>query len=347
MIYSLDETLNDQNNLNKLCIDRSLNTSEILSANAYYGNDAIYKLYAGLPNNYPLKIVIPHGIVLGKNYVWEAECTAPLPAVYCYDEERLKEYQKITNKKLFLTASPFVLVNELLKQNQPARKGTLFFPYHSTAHISVESNYSQMAQRLLELDEKFQPVTVCIYWKDYILGNAKPFIERGIPVVSAGHMHDPHFLFRFFHLCSINKYSSGNEFGSHLFYSIKAGCSYFHLPGLGYNLSASSEVICRDGPPVTDDYENTLIDMFSDPHSSPTQEQMAFVNYHLGTQYLKKPDQLRKELLDLEYLDKYYLSWFPLQTKHKVLIPPYFYRSGYRLGEKIYRTVYKHLNTDC
>jgi hypothetical protein len=40
-------------------------------------------------------------------------------------------------------------------------------------------------------------------------------------------MFDPRFLVRLHHLCSMHRYACSNELGSHLFYAVKAGCSYF------------------------------------------------------------------------------------------------------------------------
>ncbi len=88
-------------------------------------------------------------------------------------------------------------------------------------------DYENIAIKLLKLDKKFFPITICIYWKDYLQGKHQSFIDHGFPVVSAGHIYDQNFLYRLSYLLSTYKFAASNIIGSSMFYAVHAGCSFF------------------------------------------------------------------------------------------------------------------------
>jgi glycosyltransferase involved in cell wall biosynthesis len=305
-MLTLEETLASQNNLYQLCAVRPFEIHEIFSGNAFYGHDFILKKYTDLPLNYPLKAIIPHGIYLS-DAVWEPEIQSTLPVIFSYPSYREQAYihsleDKGIHKVVIPVASPFLYLLELLKENpKPERKGTILFPAHSTHFVTSQADWESLAEELINLPEEFQPITACIYWRDIELGQHLPFQRRGMRIVSAGHMLDWNFLFRFYHLCSIHRYSTSNEFGSHIFFSIKAGCSYFHLDKIKCSYTAANdEILKRDAPQTPENREKILLSLFKNPQSHMNTEQMEIVDYYLGTKYLKSPEELRQQLLDIE-----------------------------------------------
>ncbi|NJL55955.1 hypothetical protein HC928_12750 [bacterium] len=60
-MITLAEILDQQQDLDSLCADRTLATNEIFTPNAYYGFDRVVKTYIGLPDDHVLKFVMPHG----------------------------------------------------------------------------------------------------------------------------------------------------------------------------------------------------------------------------------------------------------------------------------------------
>ncbi|MCI5223705.1 MAG: hypothetical protein D3924_13810 [Candidatus Electrothrix sp. AR4] len=227
---TLEEVLIAQERLDILCADRELATKEIFRANAFYGNNFILKTYAGIPKNYPLKFIIPHGIS-SETYVWSAEVNNSLPAVICFQKNRQTVYKsQFNNKRIIRCAAPYIYIPSMLGKSQLAeRKGTIFFPSHSTHHMISDTDYQQLADTLVALDSSYHPVTVCIYWKDFNLGHHSFFEKRGLQIVSAGHIFDPMFLFRLYHLCSQYEFSACNRVGTHIFYAMYAGCKHFHI----------------------------------------------------------------------------------------------------------------------
>jgi len=311
-MLTLEQTLLSQSNLHELCSGKWRKSDEIFYGNIFYGMDFILKKYTDLSLEYPLKVVLGgHGPNLSEEYVWVEEITACLPVIQVYPPYRKKAYSKAieqygAEKVLTLSAAPFLYLVELLKQYaKPEKKGTIFFPAHSTPLVKTEIEFEILAEELVNLSAEYQPVTVCIYWVDFNLGRHIPFQNRGLRVVSAGHMYDPLFLFRLYHLCSQHQYSGGNAPGSHIFYSIKSGCSYFHLDTVKYSITSDNEERTKLDTAVTPSIREAELNfLFSYPYPFPTAEQMNVVDYYLGADYIGSPQEIREHLLEAEELYK-------------------------------------------
>jgi hypothetical protein len=339
-VLTLQDTLASQGDLSRLCADRPLDTHEIFEPNAFYGVDSVLKLYAGLPQTYALKAVVIHGVHLTDSWVWRAEAQAPVPVVFCYPPYRQLAYASCTTKEIILSASPFLYVADMLKtQPRPERRGTIFFPMHSTHWNTAHADYERLADELAHLEDEYQPVTVCMYWRDFNLERHVPFQKRGLSVVSAGHIFgDPEFLFRLYHLCSAHRYACSNGFGSHMFYAVKAGCSYFHFYNGDYSYDIGPEAYADKLPETDTAIESALTSLFSNPRPAMTEEQLRTVDYYLGTSYLRSPRGLRQQLLHAERLDKFGFVVGAGQSRHFV-VPTFYCRVGCQLLHLVQRSL--------
>jgi hypothetical protein len=223
----------DQEDLDVLCRDRSLETHEIIGQNAHYGNDRVIKLYAGLPADEALRVALPHGLELAHDpsdapYY---RTLARLPVVGYYASDAVAHYRELgVRNLLWPMAAPFVYAARLVAHDHPSdRRGTIFFPSHSTGEYLPNQDFAELADRLVALPDAYQPVTVCLYFWDLRSGAREPFAQRGLRVVSAGHVHDPQFLFRLRHLLVDHEHAASNDLGSSCYFAIHAGCRYFHL----------------------------------------------------------------------------------------------------------------------
>jgi hypothetical protein len=222
------EVMREQADLERLCHDRELVTIETNISNAFYGHADILKMIAGYPASRPLSVTIPHGVsYAGPNLT---EANSAHATAYSYQREFDAIMSQSGTRALIRSCAPFAYVPQLVERAAGARAGTLFFPAHSTRFTSVETEYDEMAATLAALPMEWQPVSVCCYYMDVLRGHHKPFLERGIPVVSAGHMYDPAFLVRLWHLLSMHRHAATNSHGSHTPYAILAGCTYTYLP---------------------------------------------------------------------------------------------------------------------
>lgn len=283
--------------LDELCANRGNPTIDRFRGNGFYGMADVYKTYAGISVDIPLNGIVPHGPYISDTWLWQAEAKAKVPYVYCYPKFRQAVYKKHTNKKVVLSACPFIYVEYMLKEEpKPERCGTLFFPVHSSKHIPAQQDYNKLASKLLTIDEIYQPIDVCIYWKDYLAGAAEPFLQKGITVVSAGHIYDRSFLYRLYNLLSRYQYASGNKLGSHLFYAVRSGCSYFHIDS-SYNFIGSPRVLRNTCGNVRVERRNEINQAFETHTPTPTKKQQEMVNYYLGADYFKTRKEMRNALL--------------------------------------------------
>lgn len=304
---TLDQTLSLQRDLDALCAERGLETGELFAPNAYYGNDLALKAYCGWPANRPLKAIIPHGVVFNRDYLWAAEMRSSLPVVLAYPEFRIPAYRAASRKLIVAGSAPFVFVCRLMQPGPPPqRAGTLFFPAHSTHGVNVETDHHAIAERLSRLEPKFQPVRICIYWKDYLAGRHLPYAARGFEIVSAGHMFDPAFMFRLYHLLSMHRFAASTTEGSYIFYAVQAGCVYFHLPGFDVHNQPQTEANRNDicAHPEAD----AVLPAFLEEPGEVTPAQRQVVEAFMGARNIASPGALRKILETAETLDRYGLA---------------------------------------
>jgi hypothetical protein len=296
------QALEECADLAAVCRERALPGIEHFPPNEFYGSDRVLKRYARLPLDRPLKVVVPHGIVLNDSFVWTAEARARLPAVMVYGEHRMRAYRRRTRKMLIRSAVPFAYAARLVGTSPAERRGTVVFPSHSTHRITAQADFERMAESLLALDARFRPVTVCIYWRDYELGRHQPFLERGLRVVSAGHIYDAEFLFRLVHLLGAHRYAASNEAGSSLFYSVIAGCEFFMLPNLPANRTGTDEAMRSDVSTPDAMFAGIAVAFASGEGLAA--DQRAIVARASGLDDLLEAEQLRECLAAAERLDR-------------------------------------------
>lgn len=327
-----EQLLSEADDIERLCRPRDLRTSEIFAPNAFYGNDLVLKQYAGLPPDRPLKAVVPHGIVFDRSYVWESERRALLPAVLAYNDDRAQAYARTTGKLPIRTAVPFAYLPKLLGAVPPGeRSGTLFFPGHSSHRATAHADFAGMADALTRLDAKYLPATVCIYWRDHELGRHRPFLERGLRVVSAGHIFDAAFLFRLFHLCQRHRYAASNHVGSSLLYSVLAGCRFFVLPGFGVIYSGVQahleQDLSRGGELLGE-----LAAAFGAPADEITARQSSLAAGTCGLDHLLGPAELRAVLAMADRLDRFGVARHSRTRRIHVALPRMYPRAAWGLA---------------
>jgi predicted O-methyltransferase YrrM len=194
----------------------------------YYSSDKIIRQVFSIPEWIPISIYVFHGVNLrdyetGANYAFKCKC--PVFVTRKSQEDYLRDRGI---KDAFTVGSLFALYRRLKSiEKAPDAIGTLAFPSHSTELIDAMLDWDDYAQMLVELPEKFQPVSVCMYWKDILADRHKNFQKHGIRVYTAGHYSDVNFVDNFYNIMRNFRYCTGNTIGSHAFYSIDMGIPYF------------------------------------------------------------------------------------------------------------------------
>ncbi len=184
------------------------------------------KRYLGIPTFIPLDICMDHGAPICDTPITTQLCTE-LP-IFVTNRNQQLELWKRYSKRAFVMGSPFVYCRRLSRIEQdPYATGTIAFPVHSTHLIEVLTDWDAYAESLLKLPPHFHPISVCMYWKDLLAGHHSAFVERGIPVSTAGHMADRSFALAFYRILRTARYSTSNLLGSYTLYSIEMGIPFF------------------------------------------------------------------------------------------------------------------------
>ncbi|MCE9519627.1 MAG: hypothetical protein K8R87_08760 [Verrucomicrobia bacterium] len=300
--HPLDGLLYQQRDLEHLCAERPLDWEEYAHMNEFHGNAATLKRFAGLPLDDPLPLAIEHAIPydLKKPYDYDLNCA--LPTFLAVHEESARIYR--SGGMEYVEPIGFVQLYALdvfqrlhPNETERARRGTIVFPDKSTLLMDTDFDRAAFAQRLMELPEEFQPVVVCLYWRDFVRGRHRPFEEAGLPVVSAGHLRDPDFPLRLHDLCRRFRYSCANDLAGSFVASVLSGCHFFHLPTTGLTqqkYGVTSHFECD--PTLMQPHKAACIAASPFPPQSPD-EQRDLVKQHAGTRLKKTPDQLR-EIVD-------------------------------------------------
>jgi hypothetical protein len=303
MVIDLERVLADQKDLGALCSGRPVQGAEAYWSNSNYGFARVLKSYAGYPPDEPVWAVIPHGVYFRSDRIYSGEVTAPVPAVLSYPQYADRAYRRFTNKHVIPSASPFLYALAQFRAafHSPHNvEGTIFFPKHSTAVVDVVTDWDRLAQEVRALPTKYQPVTICLHWQDFVRGRAKPFQRLGLPLVSAGHFSDQEFLYRLLHLLSLHRYAASNDVASNLLYAVAAETPYF-LVGQTPTLAASpgQERVAAALMPVDEVHQRTgeIRELFLDPVDATTDAQREAVDYQLGAARFKSPDSLLMDLL--------------------------------------------------
>jgi hypothetical protein len=306
-VITFEQTLEQQRDISALCADRQLFTSEIFPPNAYYGNDVAVKAYCGWPLDRPLKVIVPHGVTFDRKYLWDWERQARLPIVLAYPDYRLATYRTRTRKLVLRGTSPFVFLCRMMNPHVAPRSGTLFFPAHSTHHVTVRTDHEAIADRLTSLDSRYHPVRVCVYWRDYLAGRHAPYAARGFEIVSAGHIYDPQFLVRLYHLLSMHRFASSHVRGTCIFQAVHAGCAYFHLDGFGVAHEADSLTGVVGGVNPTD--AAAVLTAFPESNDVVTPQQQGIADSFLGSDNIPSAKAMYSILEAAERLDRFGVAY--------------------------------------
>jgi len=192
----------------------------------WYSLGFALKKYLGLPQFIPLFVYIDHGVPIYDDPV-QSDLTTRLP-ILSIRKSRQEAIKKKCGKDTYVMGSPYVHYRKLRHiERDPEAKGTIVFASHSTHLVDIVLDWHSYAERLLDLPSIFYPLTVCLYWKDLLNDIQRPFLERSIPVVTAGHMADPDFIDNFYNILRTHLYSTSNMFGSYVFYSVEMGIPFF------------------------------------------------------------------------------------------------------------------------
>jgi len=310
-MLTLNQALSDQEDIEQLCKQKFSISKEIYHPNNNYGFAYLLKEYANYPQNEPLYATFPHGVYMRDRVIGKGELEQNLPAHLNFPPFTTPLWKKTAkNRKVIPFACPIHYALRLFRSEVPKneRKGTLFLPKHSTRAVNVAFNKESIIEELKNLPEEFHPVTVCIHWQDVEKGLHKYFQSKGFKVVSAGHLNDDNYMFRWLHLVSQFKLVAHSGAGSAMFYSVAAGIPFYLTteeakPEKPSNFQPFHKDIPHHSSAATKRIES-LKTLFGQPVSQITKEQQDIVNYCTSSDLVLSPEDLQRQFKKLKALSR-------------------------------------------
>jgi len=333
----------DQDNPQKICADRTSSYCEIFEPNCYYGNESILLRYAGFRGDESIKAVIEHGVPIDDS-IWDAETHAQVNSCLTVTARRGQLLSKNSGKFCVPIGFSFLYAIENFISCCPvdslniSRVGTVVLPAHSSQYIIADFDYESYADELTHLPSMYHPIVVCMYWKDFLLEKHNAFLLRGLPVVSAGNMYDNLFQYRLYDICRQFKYATSNIVGTHVFSSVKAGCSFFFTSQpscVSYSNPVNAPL--EPNPSIPNEIEVRAYKLFKKSVNYTTLEQIKFVNSLMGASHFRGRKEMRAILRLLDIYDKLPSLASGAMLGPRFLLPPFLHRRFSRLVRRFHR----------
>lgn len=286
-----------------LARDRELVTPELHAPNAYYGNAATLKAYAGLAPDYAVKAAIMHGPFFPTLF-WGDELHAALPVLFSVNRASLPILGAKTDKALF-SIGPYVHYAQslfdpaaLADEKRRLGKTLVVFPPHSTHHIKADYHEGWLCDHIERLGKQFHTILICLYWKDVLHGRAKAFRDRGFQCLTAGHIFDPLFLHRLKTILCLSDAIVSYAFSSIIGYAVSMNKPLVVARCQGEAYLAPSEIIARDTCNALVDkdslrYRAAMYTLFAEFTNQFNQEQIDTIELMWGLSQVKTPQELR------------------------------------------------------
>lgn len=233
----------------------------------------------------PLAIYTDHGAGRVNNQPWKNEIENDAPYMFYHSPASVEIWKKFSKKPCYVIYSPFVYYRKTnnIEKTKNAR-GTIAFPTHSIAEVDELSNTEKYIEDLKALPEKFQPVSVCLYVADIKKGRYKLFMEKGIPVFTAGACYNEKYAENFYDIFKNFSYATSNLVGSPLYYCVEMGTPFFIYGDkpLFMNRSDANLPIGKYDIYEGDEYSQNLHKIFSTLDCNITEEKRKIVETDLG-----------------------------------------------------------------
>jgi len=256
----------------------------------FYGINEIFMNYAGIPSYIPLPVAVQHG--------WQYQPTtfeidSKPPEIWVWSKRMAELYsQAFPEFRVRITGSSFCYLYDELKKVEPivGRKGSIVIPNHSTHHIGVKYSAEEYAELLYNLDEKYKPISVLLYYLDLNKDTVSAYTKYGFDIRCNGSLFDSNFLVNFINNVNDKEYCiAPGDFGSGVFYAMYMGLKPHQLGSLSsYH---GLDIVFKNDITRIKSYENDELGLRKKINNNLT---LDMVKQELGVEYLLSKDELRK-----------------------------------------------------
>jgi len=287
------------------------------------------RYWTGYPRYLPLFVYSDHGVGL-HSHLFPHELANQAKVHFTWQPVKEQRHKNIDGKKVIQIIHPWISYRRLrgiTRSKQP--KGTLAFFMHGTTAVEWKGHDSEeYFEKLKNLPDKFQPVTLCLHMSDIKAGLHKKLRQYNFPIVTAGNTSASNFVDRYYDLVRNCSYATAPAWGSYAAYCVELGVPYFQLgerPVLE-NI-ADPNLPAGVAPQYWDSHHETLgkkaEELFRAPVDRVTDEQREFVESILGFD-----SRLTRGQVSWILWRELFRNWKQWQATSKFVLAAFLYKLG-------------------
>ena len=298
---SLAQTWADQEDLKGLFERRRpAHPDRIYAPNDNYGFGPCLRRFAGIASEESIHAIVPHGhnypLIDGRRQAPAQERIDAIPTVLTSSDACLEAFRNVEGKRVIPIGLASLYAIQCLDPAAPPSSGSLFFRCHSTGVTQLKLDDDQLIRNLRGLPDRFHPIRICAYWRDWDLGEYEPFLAAGFQVVGAGSHSDPLFIWRHLHLLQSHRHVLSTGVSSHVFHACLLGRPTLILPMPVHRVIHHQSFTWKI---QTYQEMNALRSRFQVERSEPSRDQIALSEWFLGSSYKRSPSELKQILNSL------------------------------------------------
>ena len=216
----------------------------MIGDNHHYGHDGILRRHCGVLGPWPIPGRLQHGWTPGPG-LSERLFEEPWPKLV-WSRRNVVQCWEAGFRDVIPVGAPYLyMVPPAARESEAmAPQSLLVYPFHGWEEEKVRGDMEAYAASIevLEREEGFGPVTVCLYWLEYEDPSIRGIFEaRGWSVITNGHRDDnPDFLNRQRASLLRHAYVTSNRVCTAAFYALASGRRFF-LYGPPMGLSATTD----------------------------------------------------------------------------------------------------------
>ena len=286
-----------------------------------YGYNKILKQYAGFPWYLPLPSHFEHGWTTLRGAL-KTDLVTNKPSMLVFSKRRAKAWKSESNIPVEIMSCPFILYRRMRKiEKKKDAKGTVAFASHSTYDLGVDFSIEKYCTKLKQLTDEFHPITVCLFWLDYV-EVADIYRKHGFEVVTAGPKisNSLSFVHNFYEILSNHNFATANDVGSYTFFAVELGLPFFiygEAP-VSVNELGKDKNIGKTAK-LTDFAIGRVADKLfaTGPSTKITPEQKEFVIEEIGIDDCLTPSQMKKFFMKYSKKNGYafrMIIWYWIET---------------------------------
>ncbi len=196
-----------------------------------YSMGKFIREYADIPPNVPLPCYSVHAV--HRHPVADPhELDNDAAFFLCCNSIKYDAFRKASTKPCYIVPTPLPWLRRAHNMKKsPSAKGTIAYFQHSAPDFYLMGDMREIVNNyineLLFLPKMMHPICVCLHMHDVHTGVHNLFLERGIPVYTAGNVFNTMFYKEFYDILLNFSYATATTMGSHAYYAVDAGIPFF------------------------------------------------------------------------------------------------------------------------